>query len=46
MMDRQEKFACELKEQKERLNKACDEMSDEISNQLYAFDQMRSLYEK
>ena len=46
VMDRQEKFACELKEQKERLNKACDEMSDEISNQLYAFDQMRSLYEK
>ena len=46
VMDRQEKFACELKEQKERLNKACDEMSDESSNQLYAFDQMRSLYEK
>lgn len=46
VMDRQEKFAGELKEQKDKLSKACDEMSDEISNQLYAFDQMRSLYEK
>lgn len=46
VMDRQDKFAGELKAQKDRLAKACDEMSDEISNQLYAFDQMRSLYEK
>lgn len=46
VMDRQEKFAGELKEQKDRLSKTCDEMSDEISSQLYAFDQMRSLYEK
>ena len=46
VMERQEKFAGELREQKERLSKACDEMSDEISNQLYAFDRMRSLYEE
>lgn len=46
VMDRQEKFAGELREQKDRLSRACDEMSDEISSQLYAFDQMRSLYEK
>lgn len=46
IMDRQEKFAGELKEQKDRLASACNEMSDEISSQLYAFDQMRSLYEK
>lgn len=46
MMDRQESFAGELKEQKEKLIKACDEMSHEISGQLYAFDQMRSMYEK
>lgn len=46
MTERQERFAVELREQKEQLSKACDEMSDEISNQLYAFDQMRSLYEK
>lgn len=46
VMDRQEEFAGELKSQKEKLETACDEMSDEIGNQLYAFDQMRSLYEK
>ena len=46
VMDRQEKFAGELREQKEKLVNTCNEMSDEISNQLYAFDQMRSLYEK
>lgn len=46
VIERQEKFARELQEQKERLAAACEEMSGEISNQLYAFDQMRSLYEK
>jgi len=46
MLQRQEGFAKELQEQKEKLNVTCDEISDEISNQLYAFDQMRSLYEK
>ena len=46
IMDRQEQFAGELKEQKERLASSCSELSDEITGQLYAFDQMRSLYEK
>ena len=46
VIERQERFARELQEQKEKLAAACDEMSGEISNQLYAFDQMRSLYEK
>ena len=46
VIERQERFAEELKEQKEKLAAACDEMSGELSNQLYAFDQMRSLYEK
>lgn len=46
VMERQEEFARDLKGQKEKLSMACDEMSAEISNQLYAFDQMRSLYEK
>lgn len=45
-MDRQERFAGELKEQKEKLENACNEMSSEISSQLYAFDKMRSLYEE
>lgn len=46
VIERQEIFARELQEQKEKLAAACEEMSGEISNQLYAFDQMRSLYEK
>lgn len=45
-MGRQEKFAGELKAQKEQLEKACGELGDEISNQLYAFEQMRNLYEE
>ncbi len=45
-MDRQEEFAGQLKEQKEKLESTCNEINEEISSQLYAFDQMRSLYEK
>ena len=45
-IERQERFGHELQEQREKLAAACDEMSDEIGNQLYAFDQMRGLYEK
>ena len=46
VMERQERFAGELKAQKEQLSRTCSEMSDEISGQLYAFEQMRNLYEK
>lgn len=46
LLEREEIFAKELQEQKEKLNTTCEDISDEISNQLYAFDQMRSLYEK
>ncbi len=46
VMERQEKFAGELREQKDKLANTCSEMSDEITSQLYAFDQMRSLYEE
>lgn len=42
----QEKLTKELKVQKEELKVACDEISDEINSQLYAFDKMRNLYEK
>ena len=42
----QEAFARQLQDQSDRLDAACREISDEVSNQLYAFDQMRSLYEK
>lgn len=43
---RQEEFAGELRNQGERLEHACNEITGEISSQLYAFDQMRSLYEE
>uniref|UniRef100_UPI004056B8F2 MotA/TolQ/ExbB proton channel family protein n=1 Tax=Acetatifactor sp. TaxID=1872090 RepID=UPI004056B8F2 len=46
LMDRQEVFAQNLEKQKDKLAVTCDELSDEISNQLYTFNQMRSMYEK
>lgn len=46
VMDRQERFAGELREQKDKLEEACKDMSSEISSQLYAFDKMRGLYEE
>ena len=46
MLETQEQFSEELKLQKKELQAACDEMSEEISNQLFAFDKMRKLYEK
>lgn len=46
VLQRQEQFAKELEAQKEQLAAACGQMSDEISSQLYAFEQMRNLYEK
>ena len=45
-MDRQERFSKELKHQQEMLSNACDTLNDDISNQLYTFNQMRDLYEK
>lgn len=46
VMERQEAFAGELKEQKKMLADTCSDMSDEISSQIYTFEQMRNLYEK
>lgn len=43
---RQEVFAEKLQAQSEKVDATCREVSEEISNQLYTFDQMRSLYEK
>ena len=45
MLERQELFAKELAGQKQELSTACSKMTDEISSQLYAFEQMRNLYE-
>ena len=46
VMERQEVFAGQIAEQKKMLADACSDMSDEISSQIYTFEQMRNLYEK
>ena len=46
VMERQEAFAGQLEEQKKMLADTCSDMSDEISSQIYTFEQMRNLYEK
>ena len=46
VIERQETFAGQLAEQKKMLADACSDMSDEISSQIYTFEQMRNLYEK
>lgn len=46
VMERQELFARQLAEQKKMLADTCSDMSDEISSQIYTFEQMRNLYEK
>ncbi len=45
-LEKQELFAGQLEEQKKTLEKTCDEISTDISNQLYTFEQMRNVYEK
>lgn len=42
----QEMFAKELKKQQEKLSDACDTLNEDISNQLFTFNQMRDYYEK
>ena len=46
VMERQEEFSGQLDEQKRMLADTCGDISDEISSQLYTFEQMRNLYEK
>ena len=45
MMGRQEQLAAEVAEQKQKLESACEEISQDVKNQLYTFGQMRNLYE-
>lgn len=45
-LERQEQFAQELAAQGEQLAVTCNNLSDEISNQLYTFEQMKEIYEK
>lgn len=44
-MERQNIFAKQLEDQKKMLADTCSDMSDEISSQIYTFEQMRNLYE-
>ncbi len=45
MMERQEIFAEELKNQRQELVSACTEISCDVSTQLHTFEQMRGIYE-
>lgn len=44
-LERQDIFAAQLQAQKEKLSQTCEEISTDISNQLYTFEQMRNTYE-
>jgi len=46
MLEEQERFAKDLREQSGKLSATCDELSDEISAQLYTFNKMGEAYEK
>lgn len=45
MLQRQEQLEGEIRAQKQTLAQACEEISQDVSNQLYTFEQMRNLYE-
>lgn len=45
MLERQERLAGEMEAQKRTLAQTCEEISQDVSNQLYTFGQMRDLYE-
>ncbi len=45
MMRRQEELTGEISEQGKLLAQACEEISSEVSSQLYTFEQMRTTYE-
>ena len=45
MLKRQERLADDLEQQKRRLETVCQEISRDVSSQLYTFQQMRTLYD-
>lgn len=45
MMERQEMFAEELKNQRQELVSSCEEISRDVSARLHTFEQMRGIYE-
>ena len=46
LQKQQEAFAAELALQKQTLEMTCEDISRDVSNQLYTFEQMRNYYEK
>lgn len=46
LLDRQEQIAQSLQEQEKQLTATCNMLNDELSNQLYTYNQMRDTYEK
>ncbi len=45
-LKRQEVFSQTLEQQQQQISQTCSTLSDDISNQLYTFQQMRDFYEK
>lgn len=45
-LKRQELFSQTLEQQQQQISQTCSTLSEDISNQLYTFQQMRDLYEK
>lgn len=46
LVDRQEQIVQNLQEQEKQLTATCNMLNDELSNQLYTYNQMRDTYEK
>lgn len=46
LVERQQMIAADLKTQTEKLGDTCDMLNEELSNQLFTYDQMRDIYEK
>ena len=46
LVDRQVQIVQDLKGQEEKINQTCNMLNDELSNQLYTYNQMREMYEK
>ncbi len=46
LADRQEQIVQNLQEQEKKLTATCNMLNDELSNQLYTYNQMRDTYEK
>lgn len=46
LVERQEAIVQDLKKQEEQISRTCTTLNEELSNQLYTYNQMREMYEK